>query len=499
METKHTASTPPREELHPRLPCTPPCINKTLHSVTSSSEIDNQGRGASTPPLTGEKRGRDFSDGDNESRFVSRVRIDNATSLSSAVLVADTERPERTTNFQKNLSSQQEVEGSKPVGLPLDKQGDDMDDSDDEVYYEVEEYQAAEQQLFAEGASLQIDTGGDHISPEQDDYCISPGWELALGEFDLDACTGSKPMPYKTFSFFMRHEITRISLALGLTPQECSTRVPAVAEQYGHKLHSARTRRKMWEILGALGSDISAAGSNKALPAPPTEEVWSTVKDSKLWSDKIELTGVASFNQSSSNSSGSSPTISLNPPTLSGKMNKFTRSFGSDRFLTLRIPLPNSGASGEAPSLEIARWLAEDELTLMGRRWRCFWAKPGSKKQDKKQDKQLQPAQPGACKQWVQAEYYLRASFFAEGGIGLGETSKDEWSLAPIEGTCRPTIRREMGREDLIRWHIPIDKHMDTPFPKMWSRISLGIVYLLHSFEVLSLHRSSSHSQLQSK
>ncbi|KAF8244293.1 RdRP-domain-containing protein [Wilcoxina mikolae CBS 423.85] len=459
-----TALTPPRRwRLYPNLPALPTLSWSDIspRSVVNPSETDNQVRDGFVL-LPGEKRRRGSLDGDSDYRYGSRARTgqSRASPSSSPVPAADTKRSKSTVSYREKPSGQQEGEGSKPVGIPVVKHGEDTDVSDNEDYYEVEEYQAIEQagvELLAEGASLQ-----DDIPLEQeDDYDLTSSLELGVEEFDLDIVTGSRPMPYETFSFFIQHEITRISLALELTPEKLSTQVPAVAERFGNGLHSARTRGKLWKILDALGKELS--NSNKALPPPPTEEVWSAVKDSKPWPDNIGLSGVAYFNEDSPNSG---PSILLNPPALLRKMDKFTHSFGSDRFLRLRIPFPNFGAS-EAFSSEIARWLAEEELILMGRRWRCFWTKYGSRKRNKKQ----QP-RPGACKQWVQAEYYLVAHFFAERRIGLGETSTD---VQFIEETSRSTIRREMGREDLIRWHMPIDKHMGDSFAKMWSRISLGL------------------------
>ncbi|KAI5818883.1 RNA dependent RNA polymerase-domain-containing protein [Pyronema omphalodes] len=108
------------------------------------------------------------------------------------------------------------------------------------------------------------------------------------------------------------------------------------------------------------------------------------------------------------------------------------------------------------------------ELKLIGRRWRYYWSKTGKSSNS---NKNLDSA----------GKYWLHAYFFAESGVGLKKNEDgvdvDEASSLEeeIEGIKKPLIRREMTRDELIRWHMPIERHLGNKYGKIWSRISLGL------------------------
>ncbi|KAF8536669.1 RNA dependent RNA polymerase-domain-containing protein [Trichophaea hybrida] len=225
--------------------------------------------------------------------------------------------------------------------------------------------------------------------------------------------------------------------------------------------------------------------TEKPMPAPLSEEVWLMLNGPTPWTNDIELTGTGSFNQKAKEFKLD---IRLNPPSIKGKGNKFAYRFGSDRFLTIKIPTtsfrvkPKDGGPVETEiRSQMVRWLVANEIRLLSRCWRCFFIKTRSQKKRKETDREdtspeaLNPEKTGAST----SEGFLWAYFFAESGIGLGEPSyleKEQLGFLKDPTTSRDEmIRTDMSRDDLIRWHMPLDKHMNSTFSKIWSRISLGL------------------------
>jgi len=322
--------------------------------------------------------------------------------------------------------------------------------------------------------------------PSEDQYDVSDALAHEMAKLDLDsvlaeASQSETRRPFETFKYLLQHEVTRVSLALGLSPEECETRVPIIAENCGQAFHNAQTRKELWDAMKLFAQQLS---TGKPMPEPLPDDVWLTLNGSTSWSNVVELTGVASLDLKAK---GFNLNIRLNPPSIKGKGHKFAYRFGSDRFLTLKISTNSFRAKQKDRSVEeeirsqMARWLMVKELRLINRCWRCFYVKGGNKKKRKEADQEdtspesLNPEKTGAST----TENFLWAYFFAESGIGLGEPSYRVQGQLGFLNDAKTgqdeMIRTEMSRDDLIRWHMPIDKHMDNTFAKIWSRISLGI------------------------
>lgn len=146
--------------------------------------------------------------------------------------------------------------------------------------------------------------------------------------------------------------------------------------------------------------------------------------------------------------------------------NRFFNRFGSDRFLTLRLPdMSGRGQNGSTPGSMVAQrvedWLVNEEIGLVNRKWRCFYAKEGKSKKRSLEDEKT-----------IITETFVQVVLFATSGVGIGD-DKDEMIRLGFRGLDKK-IRREMSVEDLLRWHIPVEGNEHVTIPKFWSRISLG-------------------------
>jgi hypothetical protein len=266
----------------------------------------------------------------------------------------------------------------------------------------------------------------------------------------------NQPRPFESFQYLLQWEATRMSLALGIPLNDLEYRLPNLVEPFAYDLHHASTSAQQWQALKEFARQIQPTGSKMRAIEPLPNNVWQKFKENKGWSNNFELTAKARFVE------GSNPLeieIALNPPSLEGKLNKFTARFGSDRFLTIRVPSVHPRKSGaDAQRKQIVEWFVRKELRLLNRTWRCFYIRDAGKKaKENSKDK----------------ENYLLAYFFAESGVGLGSIShRAREQLGFVED--EKLNRTEMSRDELIRWHIPIEQQLDKDFSKIWSRISLG-------------------------
>jgi hypothetical protein len=264
----------------------------------------------------------------------------------------------------------------------------------------------------------------------------------------------SQSRSFETFQYLLQWEVTRMSLALGIPLCDLEYRIPDVVEPFAYDLHHASTPGEQWRVLKEFARQIPPKGNRMRAIEPLPNNVWQKFKENKGWSNNFELTAKARFIE------GSNPPeieIALNPPSLERKSNKFAARFGSDRFLTIRTVHPRKyGADAERK--QMVEWFVRKELRLLNRTWKCFYIRDAGKKvKENSKDK----------------ETYLLAYFFAESGVGLGSIShRAREQLGFVED--EKLNRTEMSRDDLIRWHIPIEQQLDKDFSKIWSRISLG-------------------------
>lgn len=274
----------------------------------------------------------------------------------------------------------------------------------------------------------------------------------------------SHPLP--TLHFSIQHEVTRVALNEG----PCSN--DAICDHirgYCDDLYEAQEYRDVWNALTQFSKAATTLEQTN-------ESVWRSFKERRGWPDNVYLTGSVHYGElqqvhgspikgrqpsSQGRSSEKLPlTITLNPLTRT-RGNRFFNRFGSDRFLHLGLPsLSRQPGLSDADLQQrlacIIDWLADEEIVLMNRTWKCFYIK--EKKSKKKSD-------PGKT---------LLAVFFATKGVGIGDSLSDQEMDALGFRKFSGKLRQEMSVGDLLKWHIPLDGNVDMTVPKFWSRISLG-------------------------
>lgn len=274
----------------------------------------------------------------------------------------------------------------------------------------------------------------------------------------------SHPLP--TLHFAIQHEATRVALNEG----PCSN--DAICDHlrgYCDDLYEAKEYRDVWKTL----TEFSKAAKNLE---QTNESIWRSFNQRRGWPDNVYLTGTVHYGETQpvrgSLVKGRQPllhgrrseevplTITLNPMSRT-KGNRFFNRFGSDRFLHLVLP-SLSRQPGQPDAVlqrrlaRITDWLADEEIVLMNRTWKFFYIR--EKKSKKKSD----------------LGKTMQAVYFATKGVGLGN-KLDAHGLDGL-GFQVPDrkIRREMGVEELLKWHMPLDGNLSMSVPKFWSRISLG-------------------------
>lgn len=270
----------------------------------------------------------------------------------------------------------------------------------------------------------------------------------------------SHPLP--TLHFAIQHEATRVALHEG----SCSN--DAICDHlrgYCDDLYEAQDYRDIWKTLTQFSKAANGLEQTK-------ESIWRSFNEERGWPDSVYLTGTVHYGEtqqvrgspvkgpSQGRPSEKVPlTITLNPMSRT-KGNRFFNRFGSDRFLHLGLP-PLSRQLGQSDAVlqrrlaRITDWLADEEIVLMNRTWRFFYIR---EKPKKKSD---------LCKM-------MQAVFFATKGVGLGENLDDQELDELGFGASDKKIRREMGVEELLQWHMPLNGNLNMTVPKFWSRIGLG-------------------------
>lgn len=281
-----------------------------------------------------------------------------------------------------------------------------------------------------------------------DDLLQGPDFEQMMKKMDkLSIYRFNQELP-----FWAQYEATRVALhcKISLSNQEIS----GAFEEYMDELlmaYKATDHRSWYRTLAEFCCRHSCSLPRLRM----SSAMWTTLQRGNWPQDKgisVSLTGIVKFN-SSHDAKSSLFTILLNPlDTMRG--NRFWRKFGSDRFLTLKLPtVPREESLPTKTPFRYKRLCTPDKfneaiidflmqepgIELLGRVWKCFFIRdPRERKQ--KSNSGLGPFQ---------------AILFAVSGEGIQEN---------------------FGVEDLLHWHIPfVPQNLETRVPKLWSRISLGL------------------------
>lgn len=278
--------------------------------------------------------------------------------------------------------------------------------------------------------------------------------------------------PLHTLPFPVQYEATRVALNQRLRSNDA---ICAHLDRCCDDLYKAKEYTDIWKTL----TQFSIAAE---MLEQTSESIWRGFKEGSGWPDNVYLTGSVDYVEMSSSpsrgkqipsqeqGSGVSLAITLNPLTRTTG-NRFFNRFGSDRFLTLRLPpLTSHRHSSNQQRLSkgavqqrrerIIDWLVDDEIQLMNRTWKCYYIKEGRSK--KKSGKTMI------------TEHFFQAVFFATKGAGIGDNISDrEMDGLGFRKDGRK-LRQEMSREELLKWHIPLAGNLGMTVQKFWSRISLG-------------------------
>lgn len=261
--------------------------------------------------------------------------------------------------------------------------------------------------------------------------------------------------------FWAQYEATRVALhcRIALSNQEISSAFEEFVDQLLEAYKATDQQRSWHRAMAEFCQRYSR--SLPQLRTPST--IWTSLQGGNWPLDKsisISLTGTVEFDISRDVKSGPF-TILLNPlDTMRG--NRFWRKFGSDRFLTLKLPaVPREGRLPTRAPIQYKRLCApesfnkaiinflmqEPGIELLGRIWRCFFIRdPRERERKRKPNSSLGPFQ---------------AILFAVSGEGIQEP---------------------FGVEDLLNWHIPlVAENLESKVPKLWSRISLGLTKTIES------------------
>ncbi|KAE8374230.1 RNA dependent RNA polymerase-domain-containing protein [Aspergillus bertholletiae] len=262
---------------------------------------------------------------------------------------------------------------------------------------------------------------------------------LQYGPFAQEySFAGTIPLRY-------RYELERIGRAWNIS----SDRMLA-----GKKI-SFKTRDEFWEWIKGHNQR-----NRKPLPEKPTNKAWDfaigSFKTDKH-SEAVVLTGDLEWCKESE------PGIfklNLNP-LKAERTCRFHRRFGSDRFLSLKIPAPSrpprhfSLLSDPSLSQEaIALWLTQNVHRCLGRIWKPFFVEEVKQKRK------------------ANAEPKFRVDFFAIDGVDF-----DKSSHAPPIPPAKQTSKNHtlMSLDSLFDWHMPRVDNIGQKNCKLFQRISLGL------------------------
>ncbi|KAL9027391.1 MAG: hypothetical protein Q9196_004077 [Gyalolechia fulgens] len=144
---------------------------------------------------------------------------------------------------------------------------------------------------------------------------------------------------------------------------------------------------------------------------------------------------------------------------------RLARKFGHDRFFLLDIPsidpsdLPRHLRSDSHAREAILAWLGDSEHTFLGRKWRAFYIRNGSRKKPR----------PGSASRMIATKPCFRVYLFAESG------SNSPFNTENGEKDPGLLHHSSMTRENLIEWFMPVRDNQKQRALKFFARLALGV------------------------
>lgn len=224
---------------------------------------------------------------------------------------------------------------------------------------------------------------------------------------------------------------------------------------------------KSWENQNTLRSVLCRRPEfrARAFPEPSSDDAWAAALDSfHSRGRSVVLSATLDFNMAPS---GPLFILSMLPLKLDDS-HRLSRRFGSDRFLEVLYPSPNStnvppALRGEDAREAANKWLARGLHQLAGRQWISFYTKDAGYKE---------PAThlrlgPESAK----AVFKDRTYFFAVDGHNF-RTPSPRNSLPPKDQ--KVCARTKLSVHRMLDWLLQLRENTDQPYLKLFSRIALG-------------------------
>ncbi|KAF8430536.1 RNA dependent RNA polymerase-domain-containing protein [Terfezia claveryi] len=302
----------------------------------------------------------------------------------------------------------------------------------------------------------EVTSSGNFTTGSEDDYDGDDDIDNVLQGFDMTpfesptSTLDKNPWTYVLgkLPFWAQYEATRVALHCGLplSNEELSNALSPYLVELQLACKANDLQCSWYKIMGEFFSHHNTS-SQTSLPKQRISTGLFTVLKRDGWSKTAYMTGSIEFNTSSNR-----PPFSIRLNALSHQsLNRFWRKYGSDRFLTVRLPSPPNVNKLHNMFYErkilcqtpqrfheaLVQFLMQEDIELLGRAWRLFYVKDGKDKKNKDQP--------------------FQAILFAVRGEGI-----------KLEDECEV--------EELLNWHIPlVPKNLNSTVPKLWSRLSLGL------------------------
>lgn len=188
---------------------------------------------------------------------------------------------------------------------------------------------------------------------------------------------------------------------------------------------------------------VKSSGAQQT-PERINTNAWNKLKDAaqnRKWVNEVQLSAKLRFGSKSENYA---PTISLEPLRIE-KSNQYWRTWGSHRFMTVRLPsLDKDALSKIDPSLtsekatDLLKTFRKIGFKILDRVWEVYYFREHGNRDNAKPDGKWQN---------------FSLIMFAVSGVGISDCSVP----------------------DLLKWHIPLNpKNRKMTEAKFWSRIALG-------------------------
>ncbi|KAL0933776.1 RNA-dependent RNA polymerase [Colletotrichum truncatum] len=291
--------------------------------------------------------------------------------------------------------------------------------------------------------------------PDSDDTSASQpvssldGFELVDLYSRLDDIWPSFPPWLDGAPLTVAWEITRIALHCDVDLSKVVMSYDDTWMDYNH----------LWRSLQAHPSFVG-----KAFPERPSTAAWTAGLCDFKSPQGQHVIFSATLHQTNTQNSGPVFSLMMRPIALDQGC-RLHRRFGSDRFLDLLIPSPDSWQkpiSNPSQSQEIIHWLSCHAHEFVGRQWQSFYAKDAGHKMPQKNVGFGPDPKP---------VYQDRIIMFAESD--RGDDAVISKGLRALDSHHKPWPK--ISTQDMLDWLLQFDRNEGQSYLKLFTRIQLGL------------------------